>query len=444
MAVREPAQVRPNVVVESTTPPTTRAPVRLHRIEITARTFFTLLLVMATCWALVTLTPVLLMIVASLMLVGALNPVVERLEARGWRRGLSIATVFTVLVLVAILLGTLTFPALLGQGAELMQREPVLREQLAQWLSERRVTAPLAESLRRIKYGALLGDSTQVALRASIRTLEVLAYAVGAIFLSLYVMLDRDRLRGALFALVPRTHHIPLSRVLLNLERIVGGYIRGQVITSALMGVFMFVLLRSVGVESALAIAVFAGLVDVLPYIGGLLMLAPALLATLPLGPVVALTVLGLIVVYQELESRLLIPLLYGRSLRLPSSVVLVALLAGGVLYGVVGALLALPVAAAALMLLEELRVELPGETETPDKERQREADVVNEQEYTARTEGLPAQEAAAVALEMTDGRTKDEAAAAEEAAAVAAARGAEETADVAASNAAASNKAAT
>ena len=436
MAVQEPARVRPNVVVESTTRLTTRAPIRLHRIEITARTFFTLLLVMATCWALVKLTPVILMIVASLMLVGALNPVVERLEARGWRRCPSIGAVFSVLVLVAVLLGTLTLPALLAQGAELMEREPALREQLAQWLSERRVTAPLAESLRRVKYGALLGDSTQLALRTSIRTLEILAYAVGAIFLSLYVMLDRDRLRGALFALVPRTHHIPLSRVLLNLERIVGGYIRGQVITSALMVVFMFVLLRSVGAESALAIAVFAGLMDVLPYIGGLLMLVPALLTTLPMGPVVALTVLGLIVVYQELENRLLIPLLYGRSLRLPSSVVLVALLAGGVLYGVVGALLALPVAAAALMLLEELRVELPGETETPDKEKQREADVVNEQEYTARTEGLPAQEAAAVALEMTDGRTKDEAAAAEEAAAVAAARGVEETADVAESNA--------
>lgn len=435
MAVRDPSMMHPEVVVESTTAAPLRASVRLHRIEITARTFFTLVLVIAICVALVKLTPVILMIVASLILVGALNPVVERLEARGWRRGLAITAVFTVLVLVTVALGTLTFPALVAQGADLVQREPVLREQLADWLSARRITAPLASSLRQINYGALLGNSTQVAVSTSIRTLEILAYGIGAIFLSLYVMLDRDRLRGALFALVPRTHHIPLSRVLLNLERIVGGYIRGQVITSALMGVFIFALLRIAGVDNALAIAVFAGLVDILPYIGGLLMLAPALLATLPLGPVVALSVLGAIVVYQEIESRLLVPLLYGRSLRLPSSVVLVALLAGGVLYGVVGALLALPMAAAALMLLEELRVELPGETETPDKERQREADVVNEQEYTARTEGLPAQEAAAVALEMTDGRTKDEAAAAEEAALVAAVRGAEETADVAESN---------
>jgi len=122
VAVHESARVRPDVVVESTTAATTRAPVHLHRIEITARTFFTLLLVLATCWALLKLTPVILMIVASLMLVGALNPVVERLEARGWRRGFAISVVFTVLVLVTAILITLTFPALLAQGAALMER----------------------------------------------------------------------------------------------------------------------------------------------------------------------------------------------------------------------------------------------------------------------------------------------------------------------------------
>ena len=68
---------------------------------------------------------------------------------------------------------------------------------------------------------------------------------------------------------------------------------------------------------------------------------------------------------YEEFESRFLVPRIYGRALRLPSSVVLVALLAGGTLMGIVGALLALPVAAAMRMLVDELRVELPGEVQT-------------------------------------------------------------------------------
>ncbi|HYW49523.1 MAG TPA: AI-2E family transporter [Gemmatimonadaceae bacterium] len=407
-----PAEVTRDAPVTTATTPT---PLRIHRIEITARTVFTTLLVVAGCWMLVKLAPVIVMVVAALMLVGSLNPTVERLEARGWKRGLAIGTVFSVLLVIAALLLTFTLPELVAQASSLMEREPVLREQLASWLSQRKVTAPLAASLRRIDYGAMMGDSSKVAIDASMRAVEILAYTFGAVFLALYVMLDRDRLRGALFAVVPRTHHIALSRILLNLERIVGGYIRGQVITCVLMGVFIFALLAIAGVKSALAIAVFAGAMDVLPYIGGLLIFGPAVLAALIVSPVTAAVVGSLILVYQEVESRLLIPMVYGRSLRLPSSVVLVALVAGTVLYGIVGAMLALPVAAAALMLIEELRVELPGESETPQKEQQREQDIVSEMEYTERTEGMPAHEAAAVAIEITDDRAKAQDASTEE-----------------------------
>ncbi len=382
---------------------------RLHRIEITARTMFTLVCVAAACWLVLRLTPVVLMIVTSLMMVGSLSPTVEWLQARGVRRGLGIALVFTILLAIVVLLITFTIPEVLAQANALVEQEPVLRERLATLLSRWRATASLAVSLRQINYAAMFGDSAQLALSTSIRVFELVAYGVGAVFLALYVMLDRDRLRGALFALVPRQQHIPLSRVMLNLERIVGGYIRGQAITCVLMAAFIFALLSIFGVKNALAIAVLSGVADVLPYIGGVLILVPALLATSAMGPVVLTTVGVSILAYQEVENRLLIPLVYGRALRLPSSVVLVALLAGGTLMGIVGALLALPVAAAILMLVEELRVDLPGTTETVELGQKRERDDQTAQEYAERTEGLPVVEAAAIAVEITDGRKRAE-----------------------------------
>jgi len=227
------------------------------------------------------------------------------------------------------------------------------------------------------------------------------------VFLALYVMIDRDRLRGALFALVPRTRHVRLSRIILNLEVIVGGYIRGQVLTSAGMGLFTFVLLIIMDVEDPLAIAVFAALIDVLPYIGVLLAVTPAVAAASAHGVTSALTVLGAMFAYQEFESRVLLPRIYGASLRLPSSIILIALLAGGTLFGIVGALLALPVAAALLMLVEELRVQLPGET--IDDTQKRLEDAMREQEYARRAGGVPAQEAAAIAVEISREKTSDE-----------------------------------
>ena len=112
---------------------------------------------------------------------------------------------------------------------------------------------------------------------------------------------------------------------------------------------------------------------------------------------------------YEEFESRVLVPRIYGRALRLPSSVVLFALLAGGTLMGIVGALLALPVAAAVMMLIEELRVELPGEQELGADVRVREADDRGEKEYERRAEGVGAEEAAAIAIEISQDRREDE-----------------------------------
>jgi len=238
---------------------------------------------------------------------------------------------------------------------------------------------------------------------------ESVAYGVGAIFLALYMMLDRDRLRGALFAVVPRTHHIRLSRIMLHLQVIVGGYIRGQAITSALMAAFIFILLTACGIPNALVFAVFGGLVDVLPYIGIFLTMGPVVAAALPFGAIITLVVFLLMLAYEEFESRVLVPVVYGRAMRLPSSVVLFSLITGATLFGIIGALLALPVAATILMLIDKLRVELPGETEQAGDTEMRNNDERNEREYERRTEGMPAEEASAIAVAMSGERKNTE-----------------------------------
>src|SRR5665811_315875 len=134
----------------------------------------------------------------------------------------------------------------------------------------------------------------------------------------------------------------------------------------------------------------------------------PAVAAALDRGPTVAVIVFVLMLAYEEFESRVLVPIVYGRALRLPSSVVLFALIVGGTLLGIVGALLALPVAAAILMLIEELRVELPGETELLENAEQQKRDDRGEKEYARRTQGLPVEQAAAIAVEISDDRKNE------------------------------------
>lgn len=382
---------------------------RAVRFDLSPGTLIALVLLPLVLWLLVKLEPVLLVLVFALFLAGTMSPAIRWLEARGVRRGLGIGFVFTMVFIAAVLIVTLTVPSLVAQASDLVEREPALRTELADRLGRFSLSAPFAGWLRGLRYDAPAGSMGSSALAYSVRIFQITAYGMSAVFLALYMMIDRDRLRGGLFALVPRSHHIRLSRVMMNLETIVGGYIRGQLVTSLLMGAFMFILLKACGVENAMALAVFAGVADVLPYIGNLLAAGPAAVAVYVRNPAVAVAFLVMMLAYGEFESRLLIPRIYGKILRLPSSVILFALLAGVALMGLSGALLALPVAATAMMLIEELRVDLPGEQDQAADAALRAGDDLAETEYERRAEGVPAEQAAAIAVEISMDRKTEE-----------------------------------
>jgi predicted PurR-regulated permease PerM len=369
------------------------------RVELTVRTAVIALVAVTAVWLFVQLWPILLVIIVALMVVGMLNPLVGHLEHRGLKRGHGIAAVFVGLLLSIGVLGALTLPQLAAQLSETVGHLPQMQTHLAEELDKYKLGAPLAQTLRDTKTAAWFGDMERAALLNSSKIIEIGAYAATSLFLAMYLIVDRDRMRGAAFALVPRAYHVRASRVLLNLEAIVGGYMRGQVITSALMACFTFTVLSIAHVSNALALATFAGLADVLPYVGALLACGPAFLAALPRGTTVAVVVLAMLAAYQEFESRVVVPRVYGKVLRLPAATVVIALLIGGKLLGILGALLALPAAAGLRMILEELRVDLPGED--VDDTAQREQDMREQKEFELRTAGAPAAESAAVATEI-------------------------------------------
>jgi predicted PurR-regulated permease PerM len=401
MSIRPPSPV--------TSEPAHAAARSTVRVEITPFTMLFALFLAGVVWTLGKLIPVLLVLICSLMVVGTVNPLVQALERRGIGRGKGIAMVFLTLLLLVAAALLLTIPALISQVTDLVEHESVLREQLAAYLANYRFTEPLAEGLRNIHYTELLKESRAELFSASKNLIEIVAYGAAAFFLALYIMIDGDRLRGALFAVVPRSYHMQLSRILLNLQTIVGGYLRGQALTCLFMGLFIFILLTACGIPNALAFAAFGAIADVLPFLGIVLTMVPAVLAALAKGQTAAIIVFTMLLAYEEFESRILIPMVYGRALRLPSSVVFFALLVGGTLYGIMGALLALPMAATIFMIIEELRVSLPGESPDMESVEKLEKDAHAEAEYERRTEGLPAEQAAAIALSISDNRQKEE-----------------------------------
>ncbi len=354
-------------------------------------------------WLLYRLLPVFLVLVMALFIVSTMNPAVSWFKACGVKRGAAIAILFTSLLIVISFISILTVPVLLAQATDLLRQAPTLQARLEAYLSGSPLTEPFADALHNIRTDALVKTYAANAVAYSSRIAEFIAYSVSAVFLALYFLIDRDRLRGGLYAVVPRSQHLRLARILMNLDTIVGSYLRGQMVLSVLMTAFVLVILTVNGLPNALAIAVFAGLADVLPYLGVFLSTGPVVVAASARGPAVSFAVLALMLAYEEFESRVLVPRIYGRELRLPSSVVLLAILAGGATMGIVGMILALPVAASVRMLIDELQVELPGEPEhIRFSERRKQRDEHAEQEYHRRAGDMPAVQAAAVAVEIS------------------------------------------
>ena len=378
-------------------------PRRSLRIEIAPRTIVWILVSIGAVWLAVQLWTVIVVLVVALVLVGTFDPLVAWLERRGLKRGRALALIFFVMALAfgAVLL--VTIPPLVTQLQHMIEDAPNERRKVIAFLQQYKWTTPFWKSLKAVPLDDLVVGAGNRLLGYSSQILTGIGYAITTLFLSLYLLADPWRAKSVLYALVPRHHHVKLAKILIELKTIVGGYMRGQLITSVAITVFTFGLLTVLKVDDALALAMFAGLTDVIPFIGGYVASAPAIIAVSGHGGGEIVLVAALMFLYQEFESRILVPRVYGRTLRLSPAIVLVALLTGGTLLGILGALLALPIAAGLQMIVRELRVELPGEVPSEQAEQDRARDERAEHIYEQLSAGESVETAAQIAGQLAE-----------------------------------------
>lgn len=185
--------------------------------------------------------------------------------------------------------------------------------------------------------------------------LGALASTLVVLVLSVYLLFDLPRFKRLLYGLVPRSRR---ARTVLLSDQIfakVGGYVLGNVVISVITGIGTYVWCVALGVPYPLLLAVLVAVFDLVPVVGSTVGGVVVAAVALTVSPTVAVATVGFYLAYRLLEDYLLAPRIMRRTVDVPGLVTVVATLVGGVLLGVIGALVAIPVAAAVKLLLEEL-----------------------------------------------------------------------------------------
>jgi predicted PurR-regulated permease PerM len=316
-------------------------------------------------WSLVgRLTTTLTLLIVSIFLALALNPIVDALIARGVRRSAAVATVFVGLLVAFVLLGALVIPPVVVQGTELAQQAPGYVENVlgSSWVRQIDKSYDVIDKVRaelesRMTDQAFLEGVLGGILGAGKAVLSGVFQVFTVLVLTLYFLTSLPRAKHAAYAMVPATRRFRVESLSEEIMRRTGSYAIGQVVIATLNAVLSWVMMRIVGIPYAAVLAVTVGLLGLIPMIGATLGAAVVCIVAFFDEPKKALIALIYYLVYQQLENYVVAPRVMQRTVSVPGPVTIVAALAGAALLGVLGALLAIPVAAGLLLLYEEVLV---------------------------------------------------------------------------------------
>ena len=318
---------------EADATPRRRRPAR--RVNLTAATFVRALAAIAVVWLWLRLWRWLLVFLVGVFLAIALDPVVQWLDKRGVRR--AYAAPLVMLVLVAVLAGFFV-----AAGASLAQEAQLVGQRLREFHESvlRRIPQEFQEA------GSSLAQAGQSGTSAGRAIIDGTLSAGVAFIVAVYLLLDGRRTYEWLLAFVPLRARSKMHETARGAHAAIFAYVRGNLITSALAALFTWIVLAALHVPAALLLALLAGVLDLVPVIGFVLSAAPAVLLGFIVSPGVGVAVAVFYVAYNLVENYFIQPKVYGRELRLSDLAVIAAFIVGAELGGVLGAIVALPLAA--------------------------------------------------------------------------------------------------
>ncbi len=342
----------------------------MHELSISPKNAFVTTLVVAiallTLYGAYLLSEILLILFGAIIFSSAIQPIVNQLTMRGVNCSAAILLTYIALIFSVIGLLVVSVPPMVNLLSQVMEKDFLtsqlssiiydLRLTIIKWGQFRnllpmvRVTPELVETINT--------TSDEVGKQAWPLTQQLAAFLgkFGLLLvLAFYWLTARAESLDLFLKLTPSGNRLQLRALWNDIETRLGAYLRGQVILMLIVGAISYVGLLLLHVPNALALAVIAGLMEAIPLVGPLLGAIPAVLIGLLISPVTALLVVLLYAIIQILENNVLVPKIMSANVGLNPLVVIIAIIAGGTLNGIVGALFAIPIAGAIQVIAQHM-----------------------------------------------------------------------------------------
>ena len=308
------------------------------------------------------LSQVITLLVVSLFLALGLEPMVEWLQKRGLPRPAAIASVFAVVILLVVAFFSAIVPIIVTQSTELVGQVPDAIENLrqSQWFMDLDARFDVVSRVtNEVESRATSGDTVTAifggVLGAGAAVLSGFFSVFTVLVLTLYFLASLPSTKAAAYRLVPRTRRQRVQLLGDEISRRIGGYVIGQITVAIINAVLSYVVMLIVGIPYALVLAVTVGIFGLIPLVGATIGAVIVVIVALFDSVTAAVIMAVYYVAYQQFENYVIVPRIMQRTVAVPGAVAIVAALAGGSLLGILGALIAIPLAAGVLLVVQQV-----------------------------------------------------------------------------------------
>ena len=329
-------------------------------INISTLTLVKIIIIGTMLYFLYLISDIIALLFAALIFASAIDPWIDWMQNKKIPRGLGVLIIYLVILAFVSLAVYLIIPPINHQITELSNNFPRYVEQVSTAFFDLQNYADKHQWLDQVKSSlGSVNQSLQNATKGIFSTLFSIFGGIAAFFLVLvitfYMVVEENAMKKLAWSMTPDKHQTYILNLINRMQKKIGMWFRGQLLLGIIIFILTFLGLSILGVKYALVLALIAGMMEIIPYIGPTLGAIPAVFLAFTQSPMLALFVIILYFIIQAVENNILVPKIMQKAVGLNPIISISVLMIGFKIGGVIGAILAIPVATAISVAIKDL-----------------------------------------------------------------------------------------